>query len=109
MPTEAWYLLIVSVALAVLVALWKGRRLIVRRDSVEVTGEEQHRAVSVADGLHVKDHSKIGDIVGVDADGSPLPGTHPHSVEVMKQGRVEGDAQAGDIIGTRMTRSKGDK
>jgi hypothetical protein len=92
MPQYAWYVLIGVGALAVLLALWKGRGLVIGRDRIEVRPRAE---VKVAEDLHFAG-GQVGNVIGVDTTGgAPAP---VDSVAVLSRARITG-VKMGDIVG----------
>lgn len=102
MPTEAWYVLIVCGAIVVALAIWKGRGIKIRKDSITVDAVRESgpksAGVSVAAGAKITG-STVGDMTGqVVTGGGAAPSTTP--VDVLRNATVS-DARIGNVTGRK--------
>ena len=102
MPSEAWYAIIGGLVLVVLLAIWMGRGIKIKKDSITVEAAREVRAtgVSVAAGARIEG-SHVGDITGVSSSGKPAAASAGKApVEVLRGGVVK-DATIGDVTGVK--------
>jgi len=101
MTTEVWYVLIVCAAIVVALAIWKGRGITIRKDSIVVDavreGAEKGTGVSVAAGANIT-NSTAGNITGVSVTGGSAPAKAP--VDVLRDATVSG-SRVGDVTGLK--------
>jgi hypothetical protein len=99
MPENVWYLLVGGGIIAVLLALTLGRKLVIRRDIVEVNGgvEPTPGGINVGKGMKVSG-SKLGDVVGVSTTSSTLPSEA--SIDVLSGAEIA-DSELGDVAGVK--------
>jgi|SRR5262249_12274457 len=107
-PNEAWYVVIVGLLLVLILAIWKGRGIRIRKDSITVDAARETPAtgVSVAAGARIKGAS-VGNITGVSASGKGIPATKA-PVDVLRGGVVK-DSTVGDVTGIRQDEGKPDR
>lgn len=98
MPADAYYLLIGAGALIVIVALWKGGHVVIRKDSIEAKGATPPSAPSIVDvlGNTVITDATVGNVTGISTEGSQPPAAQ--STHVLDRAHID-HAQLGNITG----------